>query len=351
MQKLTIDKIAELAFVSRSVVSRVINNRPNVSAEARDRVLQVIKKYNYTPSAVARSLATDRTFEISIVAPRKRNAVFANGFWSLLLLGISEQCNERGYFVSLSVFSETLNGPFRDRILHGHNFDGHILISSDVSAQVIPVLRTRNLPVVLIGSNPAFPSVSSVDASNEAGGYQATRHLIDLGHREIAVVAGPLQAQETIDRLSGYRRAMYGVGHSVRAGFVVEADYSQRGGYEATRSLLAAAPQPTAIFYVNDAMATGGMLALHEAGRLIPNDVAVVGYDDLPTTKYLVPPLTTVRQPIYRMGEAAANMVIDQIERRPQETEHAFLDTRLVIRQSCGACRDAQDPEEVSVAP
>ena len=157
VQKLNIDDIARLAYVSRSVVSRVLNNRPNVSDEARARVLKVIEKHNYRPNATARSLATDRTYEISILAPRKKDDVLANGFWSLIFLGISEECIRRGFFVSLSLISGELETHLNDRILNGHNFDGYILISKEVADQVVPALRKREIPTVLIGHDPDLP--------------------------------------------------------------------------------------------------------------------------------------------------------------------------------------------------
>lgn len=337
MSKLNIDDIARMAYVSRSVVSRVLNDRPNVSAEARERVLAVIEKYNYRPSATARSLATDRTFEISILAPRKKDEVFANAFWSLVFLGISEECTRRGYFVSLSMILGEMQDHLNDRIVYGHNFDGYILISNEVADQVVPALRKRNMPTVLIGYDPAFPDLDSVEADNFTGGYRATEHLIGLGHRRIAALMGPLRTQESIDRLDGYKQALLDAGLPVDEALIVEGDYSQRSGWECTPHLLGHTPRPTAIFCASDAMAAGALLALHQAGLSVPRDVCVVGYDDLPNSQYTIPPLTTVRQPIYEIGRHAAAVVIDQIEGVRAAPEHAKLDVELVVRASCGA--------------
>jgi len=339
VQKLNIDDIARLAYVSRSVVSRVLNHRPNVSTEARDRVQAVIEKYNYRPSATARSLATDRTYEISILAPRKKDDVFANGFWSLIFLGISERCIKRGYFVSLSMITEEMEAHLNDRIVHGHNFDGYILISNIVTAQVVPALRKRNLPTVLIGHDPAFPELHSVDVDNVDGGYKATKHLIDLGHQHVAAMTGPLHTQESIDRLNGYHQAHQEAGLPVADALIVEGDYSQQSGYALMQHLLEAHPRPSAVFCTADAMADGALLALHRAGLKTPDDVAVVGYDDLPNSQYTIPPLTTMHQPIYRMGERAADLVIDRIEGNNKEVVHIQLQAELVVRETCGAER------------
>ena len=335
MPKLNIDDIARLAYVSRSVVSRVLNNRPNVSDEARARVLKVIEEHNYRPSATARSLATDRTYEISILAPRKKDEVFANAFWSLVFLGISEESIKRGYFVSLSVISDEMEAHLNDRIVHGHNFDGYILISKKVADQVVPALRKREMPTVLIGHDPAFPDLDSVEGDNFAGGYRATEHLVGLGHRRIAAIRGPLLAQESIDRLAGYKQALLDAGILLDEALIAEGDYSQRSGFEQTPHLLD--HSPTAIFCVNDAMAAGALLALHRAGLAVPGDISVVGYDDLPNSRYTIPPLTTVHQPIYEMGRHAADRVIDQIEGTRKEPGHTKLAVELIVRETCCA--------------
>ena len=336
MPKLNIDDIARLAYVSRSVVSRVLNNRPNVSNEARERVLAVIKEHNYRPSAVARSLATDRTYEISILAPRKKDEVFANAFWSLIFLGISEECIRRGYFVSLSVISDEMETHLNDRIVHGHNFDGYILISKKVAGEVAPILRQRNMPTVLIGHHPDYPDLDSVEGDNFAGAYRATEYLIGLGHRRIAAIRGPLDAQESTDRLAGYKQALHDAGLPLDEALIAEGDYSQRSGCEQTPRLLGLSTPPTAIFCVNDAMAAGVLLAVHRAGLSVPGDISVIGFDDLPNSQYTIPPLTTVHQPIYEIGQRAADAVIDQIEGHRKKTDHVKLGVELVPRESCG---------------
>ncbi len=337
VKKLTIDQIAKLAYVSRSVVSRVLNNHPNVSPEARERVMKVIKEQNYTPSSTARSLATDRTQEISILAPRKTNEVFANAFWSLVFLGISEQSIRRGYFVSLSMISRELEDYINDRILYGRSFDGYILITREVADHVMPALRKRDMPAVLIGHDPAFPDLSSVDVDNYDGAYQATRHLCAIGHECIATIMGAVHTQESRDRLRGYKQALRDAGCQVCEDRIMAGDYSQRRGYELMQDLLAREPRPTAVFCACDAMAVGALLALHEAGIAVPEEMAIVGFDDLPTSQYTCPPLTTIRQPIYKMAGQAADLVIDQIEGKTTDVVHVKLGVELVVRQSCGA--------------
>lgn len=336
MQKLNIDDIAKLAFVSKSVVSRVLNNRPNVSTEARERVWKVIKENNYTPNAAARSLVTDRTYEISILAPRRENNVLANGFWSLIFLGISEQALKRGYFVSLSMISGDMEETINDRIVYGRNFDGYILITREVTDVVVPALRSREVPAVLIGHDPENPDFSSVDVNNIKGAYDATKHLIDLGHKNIAAIMGNLHMQESIDRLTGYEKAHKDAGLAINPTLTKEGDYSRESGYALMEELLAQEIPPTAIFCASDSMATGAILKVHRAGLHVPGDVSVVGFDDLPNATYTIPPLTSVHQPIYQKGELAASILIDQIDGKNKEIVHRELEAGLVVRETTG---------------
>ena len=337
MEKITIDQIAKMAYVSRSVVSRVLNNRPNVSDESRERVLRVIEAYNYTPNATARSLATHRSFEICILAPRKPDDVFANAFWSLLFLGISEQALKRGYFVSLSMVADEMEGKMNQRVFCGPLFDGYILISRTVLDQLLAAIRQRRIPVVQIGSTPDYEDVPSVDIDNISGACAATEHLIGLGHRNIAAIMGALYNMESIDRLEGYKKALVRHGLPLEDDMVGVGNYSHKSGYDAMATLLTRTPRPDAVFCANDAMAAGALLAISEAGLSVPHDVAVVGYDNLPGSAYTIPPLTTISQPIHRMGERAADLLIDRIEEVNLDVAHEKLDACLIIRKTCGA--------------
>jgi len=337
--RLTIDQIALLAGVSRSVVSRVLNNRSRVSTEARTRVLEIIEKYNYRPSSVARSLATDRTFEICIVTPRRRNEAIANGFWPLLHLGISEQCIERGYFVSLTMISSDTADEIYDRILNERVFDGYILITQEVTETLIPKLRARTVPIVLIGQDPSLPDVNSIDVDNFDGAYKATSHLIELGFDRIGVILASMHLQESIDRYRGYTQALTDAGLEAPDTRAFVSSYSEESGYEVMKRWIEQGTLPPAIFCASDAIATGVLLALYRSGIAVPDDVAVVGFDDLPNARYTAPPLTTVHQPIYEKGQRAANIIIDQIEGVRSDVVHVRLPAELVVRDSCGAMK------------
>lgn len=333
--RITIKQIAELAYVSRSVVSRVLNNRPNVSEEARERVLHIIQKYDYHPSSIARNLATNRTYEICILTPRWENELLASGFWSLIFLGIAERCIERGYFGSLSAIS--VHKEKQDaRIIGDHACDGYVLMHREVLEQVYPTIQSQNLPAVAIGHDDDYPQISSIDVDNHKGALQATQHLIQLGHRKIAIICGDQGRQESIDRLAGYREALAIAGIARAAAYETSGEYSPKNGLESTQALLLLNDPPTALFCASDVMAQGALLALHQAGLSVPKDMAVVGFDDLPASRYTIPPLTTVHQPIYQKGSEAADIIIDQIEKKTKQVVHINLPPRLVIRSSCG---------------
>lgn len=333
---MTIDQVAELAYVSRSVVSRVLNNHPNVSEEARERVLKVIEEHDYRPSSVARSLATDRSFEIGVLTPRRGDESLANGYWPLLYSGIFEQCLERGYFVSLSMVSEEVEDEIQDRA-RDQRFDGYILISTEVTDLVASALESNDAPAVLIGHDSAWTSLSSVDIDNVKGSYEAGTHLCNLGYAEIGLVLGSFSLEETGDRQQGFGAALEEAGCMVPDRYLAEGDYSQESGYNIVQDWTDRGTLPQALFCASDTMAMGALLALNEAGYQVPNDVAVVGFDDLPASQYTIPPLTTVRQPVYEKGQTAVDLLLDQIEVPDADPVHVELDPELVIRQSCGA--------------
>jgi DNA-binding LacI/PurR family transcriptional regulator len=333
-KKITIAQVAELAMVSRSVVSRVLNNHPNVSDEARRRVQEVIERYNYRPSSVARSLSTDRTYEICVLAPRRGGDVLATGFWPLLHMAIFEECVSQGYFTSLMLISGSTNTEVVDRAISEKRFDGYILIAHEVTNLFLSKLSEREVPAVIIGSGLPEGRVCSVDVDNELGGMLAAQHLITRGRNKIGAILGNLSWKESSDRLAGFRRGLAesdGVG---REAWVAEADYSQRGGFNVMTRHLLDHPAPDAVFCGSDSIAMGVMCALNRTGLRIPEDVAVVGFDDLPASEYTIPALSTVRQPIAEKGRYAAKAIIRLVEDDGFESEHMLLEPKLVVRGS-----------------
>ncbi len=206
----------------------------------------------------------------------------------------------------------------------------------EVLSQIYPFLKARNLPVVAIGHDDDYPEISSIDVDNCQGAFDATQHLINLGHSRIAIITGNKKRQESMDRLAGYRQALQLAGIAVNPDYELSGEYSHADGVESTIKLLAMHDRPTALFIASDVMAQGALLALHRAGLSVPGDMAVIGFDDLPGSKYSIPPLTTVFQPVYEKGAEAADIIIDQIEKKLDTVVHINLPPRLIVRESCG---------------
>jgi LacI family transcriptional regulator len=335
----TIEEIAKLADVSRSTVSRVLNNHPNVRGEVRDKVLKVVREHNYTPNAAARSLASSRTHALSLVIPRSAAAIFSDPFFPLVIQGISEACGSAGYFLMLSMLTAEMERPFYNRVVRGRHFEGVIMLSSDVDDPLLPQLVRDGIPLVLIGRHPYLEQIATVDSENREGARVAVEHLLDLGHNRIATITGPLQMQSGIDRRDGYKLAMLARGYSIDPSLVTEGDYSQEGGFRAMQRLLALDVPPTAVFAASDAMALGALGAVHAAGLHVPGDVAIVGFDDVPAAAFSTPPLTTMRQPSVELGVQAVKALIAQLETPGLPPAMIRLPATLIIRESCGAGR------------
>ncbi len=335
--QMTIQQIAELAEVSRSTVSRVLNDHPSVRPEVRDRVLQVIGEQGYAPQAAARSLASKRTNTLGLLIPRSAAIIFSDPFFGQVIQGMTEASSKRGYFLMLTMVSGAMEHDFYKRVLRSRSVDGLLMVSSDIDDPILPLLIKDDLPLLLIGDHPYLNPVNWIDSENREGARIATTHLVGLGHRRIAAITGFLQMSSAIDRFNGYKQALLEANLPVLAELIEHGDYTQESGYQAMRRLLLATPRPTAVFAANDMMAMGALRAIHEAGLSVPNDVAMVGFDDIPMAAFANPPLTTMRQPIAEMGALAANTLIDQLENLAEPGAQIRLPTKLVVRNSCGA--------------
>jgi LacI family transcriptional regulator len=334
---ITIERIAELTEVSRSTVSRVLNNHPNVRSNVRMRVLKVMHDYNYTPHAAARSLAGSRTDTINLLVPRTAGVVFAEPFFSSIIESVAETCSKLGYFLMLSMITPEMEQSFYHRVLRGRHIDGVILASHDIDDPILPLLIKDRVPLVLIGSHPYLQTVSCIDAENREGARQAVAHLIGLGHSRIGAITGPLQMEAAIARRNGYKQALLEAGIPINPTLIAHGDFTQESGYRAMQRLLLTEPRPTAVFAASDLMADGALRAIREAGLVVPDDLALVGFDDSPLAQYSNPPLTSIRQPLAEMGSTAVQTLIDQIRNPDRPTTQLYLPTTLIIRRSCGA--------------
>lgn len=334
MDKLTLDDIARLAGISRATASRAINNRPDVSPAVRQRVQEILQQTGFQPNAAAHSLAIQRSDMIGLVIARSVRGIFSDPYFPRLAEGIAQACNQHHHTFSLFVEYEP-EMLFR-RITRRGFLGGAIVQVEGLDNPLIPKLvQQSSLPVVVVGRPPTEAQVSYLDVDNAGGACQAVTHLIRLGHRRIGTLTGPLSSGSGQDRLAGYRRALQEHGLEIDDSLIVEGDYTEDGGYRLARTVMTR--QPTALFVGSDSMARGVLHALKEMGLVVPRDVAIVSFDDLPPATIASPLLTTVRQPIKRIGVQAVEMLLDMIENGLAPPRVAILPTELVVRESCGA--------------
>jgi LacI family transcriptional regulator, galactose operon repressor len=332
---LTIEHIASLAQVSRSTVSRVLNNHPSVRPTVRERVIQVIREQKYTPQAAARSLASAHTDTIGVIIPRSAAMSLSDPFIAAMIQSLCDASAQQGYFAMLAMLTADMESGFYDRILRGRHFDGLIMFSSDIDDPILPLLIKDGGPLVLIGRHPYFLNVVSVDVENREGARDAVAHLIGLGHRRIGLINGQLQMEAALARRDGYKQALLEAGIAIDSELMVEGFYSEPAAHQATLQLLDLDAPPTAILACSDTMALGVMRAVRERGLRVPADVALIGYDDMPFAEHALPPLSSVHQPIGEMGAQAVKLLIEQIRGHGPATS-VVVPARLVLRESSG---------------
>lgn len=330
-----LEDIARLSGVSRSTVSRVINNHPNVSSRTRQRVEEVIERYNYQPNAAARALASQRSNVIGVLIPHIVSAVFSDPFFPLLLQSISSFASQLDYDVTLWLTSTEENGNILNRVLGNRLLDGLIVASAVVDDPILEKLQERGKPFVLIGhpSVHHYTSANYIDVENEMGARLMTEYLIKSGRRRIAIIPGRDELPSNQDRLVGYANTLEEYDIPADPNLVGPfGNFTEVGGYQSMKHLLN--QNIDAVFCASDFMAFGAIRAIREAGLRIPDDVAVAGFDDMPGTESHHPPLTTVRQPIGQLGTKAAQILIDILEGNIEQPYQELLPVELVIRES-----------------
>lgn len=335
--KMNLEDIAKKAGVSRSTVSRVINGENHVNAKTRHRVLEVIEQEGYTPNPAARMLVTRRSQVIGVMIPSVGGFVFDDSFYfPTLLRGVSEVTNARDYAMLLWMGVEKSDsGRFSRRVLKNRLMDGLIIASPETDSPLIEqMLQSGATFVVTERSGYRDDAISYVTVDNVDAARVAVEHLIGLGRRRIATITGHLNNVDAVDRLEGYRQALEGAGLPYDETLVRNGRFLMDGGYEVMMSLLEC--KPDAVFIQTDQMAMGVMQALRHAGVSVPDDIALVGFDDLPSARNTHPLLTTVRQPVQQKGVLAAGLLIDLIEEKVSAPQHIILPTELVIRETCG---------------
>jgi len=329
----TLVKIAKAANVSVSTISRALSNKNYpLKDETRQRIIQLAEEMGYKPNLNARSLQTNRSHLVGVIVDRMQSP-----FSAVTVQGIQDGLRYAGYSISIAYSNrdqalaiEAIHSFFSRQV------DGIIIINSWLHTYNDPILLMQDRPFVFVNRLFGQCMQNCVGPGDRYGAEIATQHLIDLGHRRIGYINGMEGWLEAQDRFSGYREVLLRNGLPVDEALIRQGDWGVESGYRATAELLALAERPTAIFAANDIMALGAIYALQDAGLKIPQDIAVVGYDDRDFASWIRPALTTVRMPSYEMGQAAARLLLEQISGEVLE-DATQIPGKLIIRESCGA--------------
>ena len=332
-QNITIYDVAARAGFSVSTVSRVFNGFEFVRESTRERIMEAAAELGYVANLQARSLAGGRSRYVGLLVPG-----LDNGYVGGISQGVDRALASAGYGLMLFTTHHHRGQElgYIDTIANGLTA-GLLITVPLVPKSYVEALQQQQFPVVLIDQADTSIKSSVVDTTNWQGGYTATEHLIHLGHRRIGFITGLMALRSATDRLAGYKMALKDHDIAVDESLIVEGDYMREMGYAATRQLLTTEQRPTAIVAANDFTALGAMEAIHDEGLGIPNDISIIGFDDIPEARVVHPKLTTVRLPLEQMGRVAVELLLEHIEDPEQQPKHITLSTQLIERQSCAA--------------
>jgi DNA-binding LacI/PurR family transcriptional regulator len=326
--RVTIRDVAALAGVSHQTVSRVINGGERVLPETQTRVEAAIEQLGYRPNAIARSMAKGRSGMLACIAPNLTDYTFAS-----LINGAEIEARQHGYvLLSASAPDEDTFAALMGELIASRRTEAVMVINPFADGRYTHL--PPHFPVVFSGARPREEAANSVALDDEAAGQTATEHLLNLGHQEIGMVTGPLAEDCSQDRLLGYETALDAAGMTPPAHWIIEGDWSARSGYNALMALAQSGPLPGAIFAQNDLMAAGILRAASDLGLAVPEQLAVIGVDDIPLAAYLEPPLTTIRQDFQQIGREAARLLIRALEQPDAPRCHLRLPAELVVRRS-----------------
>jgi DNA-binding LacI/PurR family transcriptional regulator len=330
----TLEAVAALAGVSRGTVSRVINDSPQVSPRAREAVRAAIAQLGFVPNRAARTLVTQRTDSVALVVSESEERFFTEPYFAAVVRGISAGLAGSGLQLLLAVAQSPAEREQLENYLTGQHVDGVLLVSLHGIDTLPARLESRGVPTVLGGRPLGAQPAACVDADNRGGARLAVAHLARGGRRRIAALTGPQDMTVGLERYSGYLDGLAGAGLAADPELVEAGDFRLDSGVRATEALLRRRPDLDAVFAASDAMAIGAMRALREHGRRVPEDVAVVGFEDSPSAAHTDPPLTTVHQPVEAMGREMVRLLRQRISGAVLDEPLVILPTHLVVRGS-----------------
>ncbi|EGR1263157.1 substrate-binding domain-containing protein [Vibrio cholerae] len=327
----TMKDIARLAGVSTSTVSHVINKSRFVSDEIAERVNNAAQQLNYAPSALARSLKMNRTKTIGMLVTTSTNPFFGE-----VVKGVERSCYHQGYNLILcntegdnQRMKASINTLLQKRV------DGLLLMCSTLEGERLDVFdRYPDIPIVVMDWGPILFASDKIQDNSLQGGYMAAKHLIECGHKEIGCITGPLIRHQAQMRYEGYKRALAEAGIAINPDWIVESDFECEGGYQAFEKLYQRGKLPSALFVSNDMMAMGVIQAASQRGLRVPDELSLIGYDDVHIAKFMTPALTTIHQPKYRLGKAAVDTLLYRLENPDTTAQVVQLEPTLVVRNS-----------------
>ncbi|CCK26493.1 HTH-type transcriptional regulator CelR [Streptomyces davaonensis JCM 4913] len=330
----TLEEVAARAGVGRGTVSRVINNAAGVKDSTRRTVQRAIAELGYVPNLAARSLAGRRADAVALAMTERDWRLFGEPFFSEIVRSVGDALADTSVQLLLTLVRTDAERQRFVEYARGGRVDGVLLMSVRAEDRLPDMLAEAGLPTVLLGRRSGDERVTYVDADNVGGARDAVEHLLRGGRGRIAAVIGPLDMYVTQCRLRGYREALAAAGHDPLPSLVVEGDFTEDSGRRATAELLERHPDLDAVFAASDTMAAGALGVLRAAGRRVPEDVAVIGFDDFTLARHTEPSLTTVRQPLEEIGRTMVRLLLAEIEQPEVAWRHVILRTRLVVRDS-----------------
>lgn len=322
----TIKDVAKRAGVSVSTVSYVINNKKKVKPQTKEKIFKVIDELKYSPNLTARSLKTKKTNSIGVIVPD-----LSNMFFTEIIKGIEDVASKENYVIILCSTYENVEKEEKDlKTLLNKNIDGLIFIGTGKT--YIPQIN-KKVPIVLVDRKLGESNLS-VMVNNKIGGFLATDHLLNKRDSEVFLFTGPLTINTYFERMNGYLEALRKHGYDYNEKLIINCDVSYAGGMEASKKLISNITTIKSIFAANDLIALGIIKAVLQSGLKIPDNVMIVGFDDIPTSSIVNPSLTTIRQPTYLMGTKAAELILNQLSNKPIENKHIILEPELIIRDT-----------------
>lgn len=333
MNNLTLEDIARKSGVSRSTVSRVINDHPNVSKAVREHVQEVIRQTGYRPHPAARALVSNRSWTCGLILPRAIPTFFTDPYYPCLIQGISQACSKKNYTFSLFLMeNEEDEEQIFSRVSRRGFMDGILFQSYQIGDALLDKLVDSGIPLVILGRPFQNRQVSYVDINNIDSVSKAVQYLLDTGHKRIGTITGPQNTAVGIDRRMGYQQALQRNKIIVNEKLIVEGTFTEESGYWGMKQLLR--ENPDGVFTASDQMALGAMRAIKEEGLDVPGDISVIGYDDFPMASPAHPALTTLRQPIAQFCFEALKMLINLVEGGLEPYRRVILQSEFVIRDS-----------------